>query len=52
MLDLVEQESEYVPKDVYQFHAKELTPEEQSVEAQSAPVAIDEGEFVAKEDVW
>jgi P-loop Domain of unknown function (DUF2791) len=50
VLDLVDQEEDYVPMDVYEFQAKELTPEEQGVQAQ--PAADDEADFVPQEEVW
>lgn len=53
VLDLVEQEPEYEPKEVYQFEAKALSPEEEEiVRTGSRPSPADDEDFVPEEQVW
>jgi hypothetical protein len=52
VLDLVEQEETYVPKNAYEFQARELTPEEQAAVGTATPVAAEAEEFVPEEEVW
>lgn len=55
ILDLVDQEPEYVPMDVYAFKAKGLSPEEAQATEQSEPRTSDgdAGEAqIPDEDVW
>lgn len=53
VLDLVEQEAHYDPRQVYQFEAKTLSPEEAAVQTGTQPPpADDEAEFIPAEEVW
>lgn len=54
VLDNVQDHDDYVPLDVYQFDADELTPEEQQAASGSRPTApTDEADtFVPEEQVW
>lgn len=53
VLDLVEQEPEYDPKQVYKFEAKALRPEEEAVRVGAPPAPPDDAQdFVPTEEVW
>jgi len=52
VLDLVEQEPEYLPKSVYKFETKELSNEEKSAAAGTPSAPPDREEFIPKAEVW
>jgi hypothetical protein len=52
VLDLVDDEPGYTPKQVYKFEAKALTPEEESVRDARPSAPPDAADFVPAEEVW